>query len=256
MIKKVLKNEEQIGEFVSDIIEEEIKETNNKGEKYYLGLATGSTPLPVYRELIKRYENKKIDFFNVSTYNLDEYLGLDKENEQSYNYYMHKNLFDHINLREDEINLLDGKTEDPEKECRRLDDKIFETGIDLQILGIGENGHIAFNEPNEELELYTHIISLKEDTIKVNSRFFESEEEVPTKALTMGMKSIFKAKKIVLIATGKKKAEAIKYLLKGDVITTKNPASLLLLHNDFTLVLDEECYNEAYRILKEEDNVI
>lgn len=256
MVKKVLKNEEQIGEFVSDIIEKDIKEKNNRGEKYYLGLATGSTPLPVYRELVKRYEEKKIDFFNVSTYNLDEYLGLDKTNDQNYNYYMHENFFNHVNLREDEINLLDGKAEDPKKECEKLDNKIFETGIDLQILGIGENGHIAFNEPDEKLALYTHIVDLKEDTIKVNSRFFESEEDVPTKALTMGMKCIFKAKKVVLIATGKKKARAVKHLLKGDFITTKNPASMMLLHNDFTLVLDEECYNEAYKILKEEDNAI
>lgn len=247
MIKKVVKNEKELGEFVADIIGKDIKEKNKNGEKYYLGLATGSSPIPVYNELVKRYEDGKIDFFNVGTYNLDEYVGLNETDDQSYHKFMQDYLFDHINVRKDEINILDGMAEDLEKECQNYDKKINETGIDLQILGIGENGHIAFNEPEENLNLNTHVASLKESTINANSRFFESIEEVPTKALSVGIGTIFKAKKIILIATGKKKGQAVKYLLNKSKISTSNPSSLLLLHSDLTIVLDEECYNEAYK---------
>lgn len=251
MIIKVAKSKKEIGNIVADIIEKDLKDKNNKGEKFYLGLATGSTPIPVYEELIKRHEKGSLDFFNTRSYNLDEYLGLDDNHEQSYHKFMHDNLFDKINIRPEEINILDGISKDPYKECEEYDKKISETGIDVQILGIGENGHIAFNEPDENLKLYTHVTSLTDSTIKANSRFFESEEEVPTKALTMGMKIIFDAKKVILIATGKNKAKAVSYLIKANEISTNIPASILLLHKDVIFVFDEECYNEAQKNLKE-----
>lgn len=251
MVKKVIKTEEEMGNYVADIIEKELQEKNKKGEKFYLGLATGSTPIPVYKELVKRFEEGKIDFFNTVSYNLDEYLGLDENHEQSYHKFMHENLLDKINIRKDQINILNGMAENPQKECEEFDQKINKTGIDIQILGIGENGHIAFNEPSENLKLDTHITTLTESTIKANSRFFEKEEEVPTKALTMGMKRIFDAKKVILIATGKNKARAISTIIKGNEITTKIPASILLLHRDITFVFDEECFNEAKKILEE-----
>lgn len=252
MIKKVVKDEIELGKFVSDIIEKDIRQINKNGEKYYLGLATGSTPIPVYKELVRRYKDGDVDFFNVATYNLDEYVGLTKEDDQSYYKFMVDNLFSHVNIREDEINFLDGMAEDLEKECKMYDEKIEDTKINLQILGIGENGHIAFNEPSKYLKAGTHVEELSESTINANSRFFENIEDVPKKALSMGIKSIFNAKKIVLIARGKNKAKAVSMLLKQDKVSSLNPSSLLLLHNDVVLVLDEECYNEAYKILEEE----
>lgn len=206
-----------------------------------LGLATGSTPLGTYKELIRLHKEAGLDFSQVTTFNLDEYLGLSKDDTQSYYYYMHKNLFDHINVKKENIHIPDGTVANIEDYCKKYDEQIKKCGgIDLQILGIGTNGHIGFNEPADELIASTHLTDLTSDTVKANSRFFESMEQVPKKAITMGLGSILKAKKIVLLANGKAKASAVSHLLDRDKITTKVPATFLLVHNNVTVILDEE----------------
>ena len=205
-----------------------------------LGLATGSTPLSTYQQLIQMHK-EGLDFSRVVTFNLDEYYGLTPDNPQSYNYFMKENLFKHINIKPENINIPDGTVADVEKYCSKYDENIKNTGgIDLQVLGIGVNGHIGFNEPAEELAAGTHLTDLAEETIKANSRFFDSIDEVPKKAITMGIDSIMKAKKIMLLASGKNKAPIMDKLLKDGVISTQNPASLLLLHQDLTIIMDEE----------------
>jgi len=199
-----------------------------------LGLATGSSPVGMYKELIA----SGVDFSEVTTYNLDEYYPIAKDNDQSYDYFMRKNLFDHIKVKE--TNIPNGMAEDPIAECARYDAAIEAAGgIDLQVLGIGVNGHIGFNEPAAELPANTNKVTLTESTIEANSRFFASKEEVPTAALTLGIGGIMKAKKIVVLASGKSKAPIIKELFCGNV-TTNVPVSLLQLHPDATIVMDEE----------------
>lgn len=164
--------------------------------KSVLGLATGSTPLGTYKQLIEWYNKGDVDFFHVSTVNLDEYCGLSKENNQSYYYYMYENLFKHINVRLSNTHIPDGMEKDPEVECNRYNNVIKNLGgIDLQLLGLGNNGHIGFNEPNEAFEKETHWVKLADETIEANARFFERAEDVPTHAYTMGIKSIMQAKK-------------------------------------------------------------
>lgn len=204
-----------------------------------LGLATGSTPIGTYKELIRLYNEGDVDFENVVTFNLDEYLGLDKMNEQSYYYFMRENLFDHVNVSEDNIHIPDGNPEDYDKECSDYEKKIEASGgIDLQILGIGHNGHIGFNEPNVEFEARTHIVSLDEETIEANKRFFDSIDDVPKKAISMGIKTIMKSKKIILMATGEGKADIISQLVKDD-IKPELPASILHLHEHVIVLVDE-----------------
>ncbi|MBE6065116.1 glucosamine-6-phosphate deaminase [Clostridium cochlearium] len=205
-----------------------------------LGLATGSTPVGTYEKLIEFYKEGKIDFSKVTSFNLDEYRGLPEDHPQSYKFFMNDVFFNHINIKKENTFLLNGMATNIEKECMEYDKKIDNKGgIDLQILGIGGNGHIAFNEPSEELILFTHLTKLKSKTIKDNSRFFNSQEEVPTEALTMGIGSIMKAKKIILLISGECKAEIAKKLIKGQ-LTTKLPASLLHLHPNCTVILDKE----------------
>ena len=205
-----------------------------------LGLATGSSPLGVYRQLILWYEKGDLDFAEATSVNLDEYRGLPADNEQSYHYFMHQNFFDHINIDPARIHIPDGMAADPEAECRRYDQLIADLGgIDLQLLGIGNNGHIAFNEPCEEFPEKTHVVDLTQNTIEANARFFESMDQVPKKALTMGIGTIMKAKKIVLLANGPKKAQTIYDTVYGP-ITPKVPASVLRLHPDVTIFVDEE----------------
>lgn len=205
-----------------------------------LGLATGDTPLGMYEELIKMYNNKEIDFSKAKSFNLDEYYGLGKDNTQSYNYYMRENLFKHINIKEENINIPDGTAKDIEAECKNYEKRIQEQGgIDLQVLGIGVNGHIGFNEPDITFEAETHLVNLDEKTIESNSRFFDSVEEVPTKAISMGIKTIMHSKRIILLACGESKAEAIFKTMKGK-ITPKTPASILQLHNDVTVIIDKK----------------
>lgn len=204
-----------------------------------LGLATGSTPLKPYGHMIKLFENGAVDFSKVTTFNLDEYCKLDVTDKNSYHTFMYDNLFNHINIPDENINFLDGNADDLEKECKDYEMRIKNAGgIDIQLLGIGSNGHIAFNEPSDSFQRWSHVVKLKESTINDNSRFFNSIEEVPTHAVTMGIGSIMKAKRILIIATGENKANAIKQLIDGNV-TPQCPASVLQFHTDVTLMLDK-----------------
>ncbi|MCF6459858.1 glucosamine-6-phosphate deaminase [Clostridium sp. Cult3] len=236
----VKKDYESISKEAANIIKDEMVKNPN----IVLGLATGSTPVGMYQELIRFHKEEGLDFSNVTTFNLDEYVGIDDDHPNSYHYFMKDVLFDHININMENTFVPDGKAEDPESYCREYDRLIEEKGgIDIQILGIGENGHIAFNEPDKKLNVGTSIVDLTQSTIEANSRFFDSIDEVPKTAITMGIGSIMKAKKIILLANGKKKAKVIKELLKGEKITTDLPASMLLLHPDVTVIVDEEAYN-------------
>ena len=208
-----------------------------------LGLATGSTPVGAYKELINMYKNGEIDFKDVTTFNLDEYFPISRKNDQSYYYFMHENLFDHINVPEERIHVLNGEVSDPEKECADYEKAICDNGgIDLQLLGIGRNGHIAFNEPDENLVSDTHVTALTDDTIDANARFFNDIKDVPTKSLTMGMASIMKARKILILINGAGKHAALKKLLSGK-ITTSCPATMLNMHSDVVVICDKEAYN-------------
>ena len=205
-----------------------------------LGLATGSSPVGTYKELIAKYENGELDFSQVKTVNLDEYVGLSKDHDQSYAYFMRHNLFDHVNIDQANCNIPSGLTDDPEAECAAYDKKIASLGgTDLQLLGMGPNGHIGFNEPDEIFTPGTHCVKLAESTIDANQRFFESRDDVPRQAYTMGIWGIMQAKKILLVANGKNKAAAIKAAVTGP-IDPKVPASILQLHPDCTIVADEE----------------
>ncbi|MCY6356528.1 glucosamine-6-phosphate deaminase [Clostridium sp. ZS2-4] len=205
-----------------------------------LGLATGATPVGMYKELISMYQNDEIDFSSVKTFNLDEYYGLSKENEQSYHYFMRKYLFHCINVKEENVYIPNGNVVDIDGECENYEKIIKEAGgIDIQVLGIGGNGHIGFNEPDINFEAATHLVNLTQETIEANSRFFSSIEEVPTKAISMGIKTIMQSKKILLLANGVSKADAVYEMVKGK-ISPEVPASILQLHNDVTLVLDKE----------------
>lgn len=218
----------------------EVKNILEDNPNCTLGLATGSTPLGLYKELIKLYNLGEINFSSVTTFNLDEYRGLNEEDEQSYKYFMNDNLFNHINIDKNNTFIPNGIAEDVERECENYEKLIGEKGgIDLQVLGIGMNGHIGFNEPNQELYLNTHLETLTEETLNSNSIFFTNKEKMPTEALTMGIGSIMKAKKIILLISGKNKAEVVKKLVSGK-ITTDFPASILQVHNDCTVILDEE----------------
>lgn len=205
-----------------------------------LGLATGSSPIETYNQLVHWYEEGKLDFSEVRTVNLDEYIGLSADHDQSYAYFMHKNLFDRINIKPENTNIPNGLEVDHTKEGTRYDHVIEALGgVDMQLLGIGHNGHIGFNEPGDEFVAGTHCVDLTEDTIDANSRFFESPDIVPKQAYSMGILGIMQAKRVVMVATGKNKAEAIRDAFCGPV-TPKVPASILQLHPDFTLVADED----------------
>lgn len=207
-----------------------------------LGLATGSTPEGLYANLIDMYRAGELDFSAVTTVNLDEYYPISPENEQSYRYFMNTKLFDHINIDKTRTHVPCGYVEDAAAEAVRYDAFVRELGgADIQVLGIGRNGHIAFNEPAEALDPATHVTSLTEDTIEANARFFESIDQVPTKALTMGIGTILSAKKIIILANGKGKHEAVKTMLSG-MVSTSCPASFLNLHADVTLICDTAAY--------------
>ncbi len=205
-----------------------------------LGLATGDTPLGMYKELIRMYNENMIDFSKVKTFNLDEYYGLGKDSNQSYNYYMTNNLFNHVNIDKENINIPNGMVKNIEEECISYEKRIKEAGgIDIQVLGIGVNGHIGFNEPDVNFEAETHLVNLDEKTIESNSRFFKCIEEVPTKAISMGIKTIMYSKKIVLLANGASKADAIAKTVNGK-ISPEVPASILQLHQDVAIIVDKE----------------
>ena len=204
-----------------------------------LGLATGSTPIGLYQQLVAWYEKGDLDFSEVRTVNLDEYKGLSRENDQSYYYFMHHNLFDHVNLPAENSHLPNGIEPDSDKECRRYSELIRSMGgVDLQLLGIGHNGHIGFNEPGDAFDNDVHCVDLTQSTIEANKRFFASADDVPKQAYTMGIKTIMQAKKILIVASGEDKADIVRDAFFGP-ITPKVPASVLQLHNDVTLVADE-----------------
>ncbi len=204
-----------------------------------LGLATGSTPVGLYKELIKFYKEGMIDFENVIAFNLDEYLNLDPTHEQSYARFMEENLFQFINMKEKNHHIPSGTALEFEAECDRYEELIHNAGgIDLQILGIGRNGHIGFNEPDIKFEAITHIVQLDEQTINDNARFFNNIEEVPKTAISMGIKTIMQSRGIILLASGKEKADAVAGMVSGK-ITPELPASVLQLHPNVTIIVDE-----------------
>ena len=202
-----------------------------------LGLATGSTPIGTYDQLVEWYNKGDLDFSEVTTVNLDEYKGLPRTNDQSYYYFMHQHLFDRVNIDPERTNVPNGMEPDAEKECGRYEELIRSLGgVDLQLLG--HNGHIGFNEPGEAFEKETHCVDLTESTIEANKRFFASADDVPKQAYTMGIKTIMQAKKILIVVNGENKADIVERAFFGPV-TPEVPASILQLHNDVTLVGDE-----------------
>lgn len=232
----VCDNQQDIAKLGADMIAEVMADKKDA----VLGLATGSTPVPMYAELVRRYRAGELDFSTVRSVNLDEYYPLAPDNDQSYRYFMNHQLFDHINIDKSNTNVPDGLAKDPSAACAAYESIIRSLGgIDIQVLGIGGNGHIGFNEPAEALDPLTHLTDLTEDTIRANARFFESEADVPRHALTMGIGTILSARRILLIATGSAKAKAIATVLSGK-LTTSCPASLLNLHNDVTILCDRD----------------
>ncbi|HRF70259.1 MAG: glucosamine-6-phosphate deaminase [Anaeroplasmataceae bacterium] len=229
------KNYEEASKVAGNLISEAIQAKPD----IVLGLATGSSPIGTYQKLIQDYEDKKITFEQVKTYNLDEYVGIGRDCPQSYYYFMNDNLFNHVDIKKENIHIPYANPEQLEESCKHYSEELDKTVVDIQLLGIGANGHIGFNEPKTSFEQKTFIVNLTEKTREDNKRFFNSIDEVPTKAITMGIAEIMKAKKIILIATGKNKAEAVKRLLSKEV-TTDFPASALHLHDDVVVVTDDE----------------
>lgn len=208
-----------------------------------LGLATGSSPIGTYESLVERYEKGDLDFSHVTTVNLDEYCGLDIESNQSYIWFMHHHLFDHINVKAESIHLPDGKA-DEEAACRGYDQILAKVGrTDLQLLGLGLDGHIGFNEPGDAFSTRTHKVALTESTIEANKRFFISKDQVPRYAYTMGMKDIMTARRVLMIVNGKGKARILRQAILGPV-TPKLPASILQLHPDCVVIADQEALSE------------
>ena len=209
-----------------------------------LGLATGGTPVGLYKQLVDWYNKGDLSFAETRSVNLDEYLGLSPHHEQSYRYFMQVNLFDHIDIKPENTHVLNGLAKDPDAECRAYNQLIRDLGgIDLQLLGMGHNGHIAFNEPGENFGLETHVVDLTERTIDANQRFFERREDVPRHALSMGIKNIMNARRILMVVSGEDKAEAVYKAVAGPV-TKQVPASVLQLHPDVTLVGDREALSK------------
>ena len=231
VVKDYAEMSKKAAEFMAELV-------NNKAEAI-LGLATGGTPVGMYENLIELNKEGKVDFSKVTTVNLDEYVGLSGEHEQSYRFFMNNTLFNHININKERTFVPNGLAKNVEEECAKYDARIEELGgIDLQLLGLGGNGHIAFNEPDECLVVGSHLTGLTQDTIDANARFFASADEVPQTAVTMGLGGIMKAKKILLIASGEGKADAVQAMMNGK-ITTACPASMLQMHRDVTVIVDE-----------------
>ncbi len=208
--------------------------------KAVLGLPTGGTPLGMYRNLIEMHRGSNLSFKDVTTFNLDEYVGLEPHHSNSYRYYMYENFFKHIDVQEHNVNIPDGTAEDLEQECIHYEDKIRNAGgIDLMVLGLGNNGHIGFNEPSDRFPATTHVTKLDESTVQANARFFERIDQVPRYSITIGIGSIIRCRRILLLASGKAKARAISAALEGPV-TPSLPASILQFHPDVTVILDAE----------------
>ena len=204
-----------------------------------LGLATGSSPIGLYKNLIKFYEAGEISFKDVKSYNLDEYCELPRSHPESYYSFMHRNLFDHVDIKKENINIPCSEGSDLQALCKEYNDKLNAATVDVQLLGIGANGHIGFNEPNTPFDQETFVVELTEKTRKDNQRFFNSLDEVPTHAMTMGIANIMKAKKLLMVISGANKAEAVKRLASG-VVTEEFPASILNKHDDVIVFVDEE----------------
>ncbi|MBP5404585.1 MAG: glucosamine-6-phosphate deaminase [Clostridia bacterium] len=230
----VTKDYETLSEKAAEIMISVVRENPNA----VLGLATGSTPIGLYRLMAEDHQKNGTSYKNVRAVNLDEYLGLPPTNDQSYRYFMRTNLFDHLDIDLSETHIEDGLAKDEAAECARYDALLRNLPRDIQLLGIGANGHIAFNEPGTPFETETHVVSLTENTIAMNARFFKSEDEVPRRAFTMGPKSIMEAKKILILAVGENKARAVREMAEGPV-SPSLPASILRLHPDCTLIADE-----------------
>lgn len=214
-----------------------------------LGLATGSSPIGTYRCLVDMYQNGNLDFSGITTVNLDEYKGLPKENDQSYYYFMNDNLFSKVNVNKERNFLPDGTEPDSDKACAAYNEILRSVGgVDLQLLGLGHNGHIGFNEPSDAFDKETHCVDLTERTIQANKRFFASEADVPRQAYTMGIGTIMRAKKILVVVSGEDKAEALSAALFGPV-TPNVPASILQFHNDVTVVADEAALSKCADLL-------
>lgn len=241
MIIYKVKNYEQMSKKASNIIASQVVLNPHS----VLGLATGSTPEGTYKSLIQKFEDGDIDFANIKAVNLDEYKGLSKDDTQSYAHFMKSNLFSHINIDMKNTHIPNGTEPDATKECEKYNQTITNIGgIDLQLLGIGGNGHIGFNEPSTVFENGTHYVALAQETIDANARFFDNKDDVPKFAYSMGIGNIMHAKSILLVASGKAKAEAIYNSLFGD-ITPQVPASILQLHHNVTVVADEEALSIA-----------
>ena len=231
----VVENYQQIGQLGAQIIAEVIKNNPNA----VLGLATGTSPIGIYQNLVEMCQKGEISFANVKTVNLDEYVGLDGTHPQSYRYFMNDNLFNHVDIDKANTFVPNGVAENLQEECTRYTTLVNNLVQDIQLLGIGSNGHIAFNEPGTPFDSTTHVVNLTENTIKDNSRLFEDISQVPTKALTMGIANIMNAKRILIVANGKNKAQAVYDMVKGQVNTTC-PASVLQNHPDVTVIVDED----------------
>ena len=232
----VAENHEEVSRLAADILEETVR----ANPCCTLGLATGSSPVGMYRELSRRCREEGLDFSRVHSVNLDEYVGLAPTHEQSYRYFMEHNLFYGINIKKENTHVPNGLAKDVEIEGKEYDAAIAAAGgVDLQLLGIGGNGHIGFNEPTNRFIMGTHKVDLTHETIQANSRFFAKIEDVPTQAVTMGIGTIFNARSVLLVANGKAKANAIKAMLEGDV-DPSCPASILKLHNKVYVVVDED----------------
>lgn len=260
MLVIITKDYDEMSKKAAEIVKEEMLKKQKSGMPFKLGLATGSTPLGLYKELIRMHKEEGLDFSTTISFNLDEYVGLPPEHEQSYHYFMQENLFKHININPQNIHIPDGMAKDLEKHCREYEEAIKSVGgIDLQILGIGRDGHIAFNEPGSSLASRTSVVVLAEETIQDNSRFFKSIDEVPKFAVTMGVGTILECKTLLLLANGKGKAEAVAKAIEGPVCS-EITASALQLHPDAIVIIDEEAatklkrreyYRHVYKLKKQ-----
>ncbi|ABC01222.1 glucosamine-6-phosphate deaminase [Mycoplasma capricolum] len=233
----ILENQDQVASKAAQIIKDQIKAKPN----CVLGLATGSTPIKTYEKLIKMYQENQISFKDVTSFNLDEYKDIDPTNKQSYHYFMQHQLFNFIDINKNNCYIPNANLyENPKLYDQQIKNA---NGIDLQLLGLGVNGHIGFNEPNTDFDSLTQIVDLTDSTIKANSRFFDSIDKVPTKAISMGLKSIMNAKKILLLATGINKSEAVYHLIEGEITITW-PCSILQQHNDVTVIIDKSAASQ------------
>lgn len=231
----IVKDYEEMSKCAFDVMSKVVKENPHA----VLGLATGTTPIGLYKAMIKDHKENGTSYKNIKAVNLDEYVGLDVNSDQSYVYFMRDNLFNHIDIDLNNTFIENGKADNQELECERYNNLLSAMRQDIQLLGLGSNGHIAFNEPNTPFDSVTHVVSLTAQTIKDNSRLFDKIEDVPTKAFTMGIKNIMNAKKILILANGENKADAVYKTVKGDV-TEEVPASILQTHSDCTIIVDQK----------------